>query len=327
MIIDNNIPKLGMGCWAIGGNFMLDGVVTGYGKIDDDISVKTIQTAYDEGIRIFDTAAVYGAGHSEHIVGKALKGKDDAIIATKIGYYFNEDTKLITGQDTDPKNTRKAITESLKRLDRDVIDIVFLHLNTLAVAQAEPIFEELEKICDKGLIKGYGWSTDFPENIKATAHYKGYGFIQHGANVFFDNSVIDALAIQYDLWQFNRSPLAMGLLTGKYDAATSFAKNDIRGQNMGWMDYFKDGKVQPEFLEKLAAIRELLTFNGRSLTQGALGYLWAKTLRNIPIPGARTPQQAKENAQALQFGALPQSIANEIDVLIPKDINAAPRER
>ncbi len=326
-LINENIPHLGMGCWAIGGKFMLEDIETGYGQVDDDISIKTIRTAYEHGVRIFDTAAVYGAGHSERIVGKALKGKEDAIIATKIGYHFNEETKVITGQDTNPKNTRQAVIKSLQRLQRDTIDIVFLHLNTLRVEQADEIFEALEKLVNEGLIRGYGWSTDFPENIRATAGLKHFDYIQHGANVFFDNTAIDALANEHDLWQFNRSPLAMGLLTGKFDATTSFAKNDIRGQNMGWMDYFKNGKVQPEFLQKLCIIQELLTIGGRSLVQGALGYLWAKSPRNIPIPGARTTGQAIENAKSLEFGALPLHIVDEIDKLIPKDMNAAPRER
>lgn len=99
MIMNNNIPKLGMGCWAIGGNFVIGGTETSYGDTDDDLSIQAIHTAYDNGIRIFDTAAVYGAGHSERILGKALKGKDDAIIVTKIGYRFNEDTRVVTGQE------------------------------------------------------------------------------------------------------------------------------------------------------------------------------------------------------------------------------------
>ena len=96
------IPRLGFGCWAIGGPFWADAIPVGWGVVDDNESKAAIAAALDAGIRFFDTADVYGAGHSEKIVGEALKGRNDVFVATKFGNQFNEDNKQITGKGGDP---------------------------------------------------------------------------------------------------------------------------------------------------------------------------------------------------------------------------------
>ena len=82
------------------------------------------------------------------------------------------------------------------------------------------------------------------------------------------------------------------------------------------MKYFKDGQASSEFLKKIEAVREILTSDGRTLAQGALAWLWARSETNIPIPGFRTVKQVEENAKAMQFGPLTQSQVEEIDALI-----------
>jgi aryl-alcohol dehydrogenase-like predicted oxidoreductase len=108
---------MGLGCWAIGGPFLLDGKPDGWGMIDDAESLRAIQRAIDLGVTFFDTADVYGTGHSERILGQAIKGqRDKVIIATKFGYTYDEAQREITGKNITPKYIRWACEASLRRL-------------------------------------------------------------------------------------------------------------------------------------------------------------------------------------------------------------------
>ena len=109
----------------------------------------------------------------------------------------------------------------------------------------------------------------------------------------------------------------MGLLTGKYSAETQAAEDDVRGKKApDWMKYFKDGKPNPEWMKKREAIKEILASNGRSVAQGALAWLWARSPQTIPIPGFRTVKQVEENARAMEFGPLTAEQMDEIASLI-----------
>jgi aryl-alcohol dehydrogenase-like predicted oxidoreductase len=124
---------------------------------------------------------------------------------------------------------------------------------------------------------------------------------------------------KYELAAINRGPLAMGLLTGKYNAGTKTANDDVRGEKAPeWMGYFKDGKPNPEWLKKMEAVREVLTSEGRTLAQGALAWLWARSQKTIPIPGFRTVAQVEENCGAMQLGPLKQDQFKEIELILER---------
>ena len=110
----------------------------------------------------------------------------------------------------------------------------------------------------------------------------------------------------------------MGLLSGKFDQNSQISKEDVRGANHDWIEYFKNGKPQPEFLDKLKSIREILTSNGRTIVQGALAWIWGRTEQTIPIPGFKTVQQVEENAGAMQFGPLTPGQMQEIETLLER---------
>jgi aryl-alcohol dehydrogenase-like predicted oxidoreductase len=134
----------------------------------------------------------------------------------------------------------------------------------------------------------------------------------------------DVLAVieKHGLISIDRGPLAMGLLSGKFTSGKTIGEKDVRGAALDWMVYFRDGRVAPEFARMLDAVRELLRTDGRSLSQGALAWLWAKSERTLPIPGFRTVAQVEENAGALDKGPLPKAVADEIDaVLQPEAIS------
>ncbi len=126
-----------------------------------------------------------------------------------------------------------------------------------------------------------------------------------------------ALCEKHNLSAINRGPLAMGLLTGKYTAATKPSVDDVRGEKSPeWMKYFKNGVPNPDWMSKRDAIREILTSQGRTVAQGALAWLWARSPNTVPIPGFRTVSQVEENCRAMQFGPLNKDQMKEIDLLL-----------
>ncbi len=311
------VSAMGLGCWAIGGQFWLDGKADGWGEVNDEESINAIQKAYELGVTFFDSADVYGAGHSEEVLGKALKGiRDKVTIATKFGYKFNEKTKVADGVESSPEYIKEACRESLRRLNTDYIDLYQLHIWSLPEKEAVVVFETLEELKKEGLIRSYGWSTDNLDCARLFAHTPGFTSIQHDFNVFLNADELLTICEENDLASINRSPLAMGFLSGKFNAGSKLSNDDVRGAGHEWVRYFENGKPQKEFLDKLDAVREILRTEGRSLVQGALAYIWGKSKRTIPIPGFKNVKQAEENAGAMQFGPLSIEKVHEIEQIL-----------
>jgi aryl-alcohol dehydrogenase-like predicted oxidoreductase len=314
------VSAVGFGCWAIGGSFTdgVDGVPVGWGETDDARSTAAVRRALELGITFFDTADVYGTGHSELVLGQALAGhRDEVAIATKFGNTFDAASRTMTGQDASPAYIRQACADSLRRLGTDRIDLYQLHLGDLPAAQAEDVVSTLEELTAEGMIRGYGWSTDDPRRAAAFAAGPHCTAVQHQLNVLDDAPAMLEVCDAHDLASVNRGPLAMGLLTGKYDGASQLPVGDVRGPGgPSWMTYFIDGRPAPEMLDRLGALRDILTSDGRTLAQGALGWLLARSPRTVPIPGIRTVAQAEQNAAALQFGPLSPAAMAEISGLV-----------
>lgn len=309
----HDIPRLGMGCWAIGGPFYAGDTPLGWGEVDDNESIAAIHHAVELGIQFFDTASNYGAGHSEEVLGRAIGNRNDIVIATKFGFATDPATKQATGAFADPAFIRRSTETSLRRLKRDRLDLLQFHLNDFALEQSDDVFETLEQLRGEGKIDAFGWSTDFPDRAARHAGRPGFVSVQHTMNVF--EPVPDMISVieRHRLISINRGPLAMGLLSGKFRADTKIGAKDVRGASLDWMVYFKDGRIAPEFAARLDAVRELLQSGGRTPTQGALAWLWARSPRTLPIPGFRTVAQVEENAGALGKGPLPPTVMAEID--------------
>jgi aryl-alcohol dehydrogenase-like predicted oxidoreductase len=301
-----DVSAMGLGCWAIGGPFWTGTTPHGWGEVDDNESIRAIHAGLERGINLYDTANVYGAGHSERVLAQAFEGRRaQVVIATKFGNFFDESTRQITGSSATPDDIRRACDDSLRRLNTDYIDLYQLHLGGYDVERALEVRETLELLAAAGKIRWYGWSTDDPERARIFAEGPHCAAIQQQLNVLDDNPELIAVCEQYNLASLNRGPLAMGVLTGKYTAGRQVASDDVRGdKSPGWMKYFKDGKPNPEWAKKRDAVREILTSGGRTLAQGALACLWARSPQTIPIPGFRTVPQVEENCAAMQFGPL-----------------------
>ena len=314
------VSALGMGCWAIGGPFWGGETPLGWGEVDDDESVRALHAALDAGVTFYDTANVYGAGHSERVLARAFAGvRERVVIATKFNAIFDEATRQVTGSSAAPADIRQACEDSLRRLGTDYIDLYQFHDNGYPAEKAVPVRETLEALVAEGKIRAYGWSTDFADRAEVFAQGPACASIQFQLNVLDDNPAVLAVCERYNLAAINRGPLAMGLLSDRYTAATQPAADDVRGVNSpDWMKYFKDGKPSADWLSRRDAIREILTSGGRTLAQGALAWLWARSPQTIPIPGFRTVKQVLENSGALRFGPLEAAQMAEIERLLDR---------
>jgi aryl-alcohol dehydrogenase-like predicted oxidoreductase len=312
------VSALGLGCWAIGGPFWRGTDAIGWGDVDDNESIAAIQRALNLGVTFFDTSNVYGTGHSELVLGKALAGRRaQAIIATKFGNVFNEATRQITGADASPAGVRAQCDASLRRLNTDYIDLYQFHLGNFDPVEAVSVRETLEELVKAGKIRAYGWSTDSVERARIFAAGPNCAAIQLQMNVLDDSAEMIALCDELNLAGINRGPLAMGLLTGKYAPDSSLAANDVRGANSPeWMQYFQKGKPNEAWLKKIESIRDVLTSGGRTLSQGALAWLWARSPKTIPIPGFRTVRQVEENAGAMALGPLQPEQLRQINQIL-----------
>ena len=314
------VSALGMGCWAIGGPLWSGETPIGWGEVDDNESIRAIHKALDLGVSLFDTANVYGAGHSEKVLGRALAGnRSSVVIATKFNAVFDEVNRQVTGSDASPAGIRSACEASLRRLNTDYIDLYQFHDNGYPAEKARPVRETLEELAKEGKIRAYGWSTDFTERATVFAQGPKCSAMQFQLNVLDDNPKMILLCEKENLAALNRGPLAMGLLTNKYTSQIKIAANDVRGsKSPDWMKYFKDGKPNPDWAAKRDAIHEILTSKGRTIAQGALAWNWARSEKTLPIPGFRTVAQVQENASAMQFGPLTPEQMGEINTLLER---------
>ena len=313
------VSALGMGCWAIGGPWTWaqpgrEPYPAGWGHTDDDESIRAIHCALDMGVNFFDTAANYGAGHSEVILGRALKGKrDKVVIATKFGHIVNEKEKTVYGDaDQIIKNARTDVENSLRRLQTDFIDIYQLHEGGYDPKLALQLQSVLEELVSAGKIRWYGWSTDIVESAREFASGGHCTSIQFRLNAFFDNPEMRQVCADFDMAGINKDPLNKGVLTGKFSSTSTFPENDIRS-----MANFSDPEVVKR-LKIVDEIGEILTSNGRTMAQGALSYIWALDERMAPIPGFKSVKQVRENAGAMHFGPLTQAQVKEIQTIVGK---------
>lgn len=308
---------IGMGCWAIGGPFLLDGRPDGWGDIDDAQSIRAIHLALEMGATLFDTADAYGTGHSENVLGQALKGRRaDAVIATKFGFTYDSEAKALLSTDVSPAYVQWACAQSLQRLGTDYIDLFQIHVGDLSDAAADAAGAALEKLAESGAIRAWGWSTDDAAKAARMVKFLHFAAVQQELSLFRDGPDMLDLCARENLASLNRSPLAMGMLTGKFTAASTLPGSDVRAAGHSWVRFFKDGKPLPEALARIEAIRELLTSGGRTPAQGALGWILARSPHTMPIPGFKSEAQVRDNLGALEKGPLPAATMAEIAAIL-----------
>lgn len=286
--IDTPVLRIALGTWAIGGWM--------WGGPDDDNAIKTIHKAIDNGINLIDTAPVYGFGHSEEVVGKALQGKrDKIIIATKVALNWSDDKEKVF-RDARPARIRKEIEDSLTRLKTDYIDLYQIHWPDDKTPVEESAIE-LEKLRKEGKIKAIGVSNFSVQQMEAIRQYTKLAAIQPPYNLFEREIEADVLpyAEKHDLAVLCYGPLCRGLLSGKMTKSRVFNGDDLRKADPKFLS--------PAFDHYLAATEELKTFakdtHNKSLLALAVRWVLDQYQGNIPLWGARKPEQIEGIRDAL----------------------------
>ena len=316
------VSMMGMGCWAIGGpSLNIDGSVLGYGNIKDEDSIKAIQKGIDLGITLFETSDTYGCGRSERVLGEALQDyRDDVVIAAKFSWEWdfnsqnpNIPCRLVKELELTPQNIFNSLMRSMERLQTEYIDLFQLRLPTLEFEKIPEVVEMLEQLEEEGYIINYGWSTPNPDLAKVFATGKYCTAIQFRHNIFsHNNAMIEEVLKPHNLAGLIQGPLGYGFLTGKYLSNTDLPKEHML-KNID----FNKGRPS-EILSILKELIPILTSEGRSVTQGALGWIWAQNELLIPIPGFKNIEQVEENASAMDFGPLKKDQLDEIDEILKK---------
>ena len=289
---DLRISEIGFGAWAIGGAARVGETAIGWGDADDSTSEKALHTAIEAGINFFDTADFYGLGHSEMLLGKALKGHKEIIIATKVGHRSIDDKIVL---DYSKEYILQACEESLKRLGREAIDYYQLHSARLSHLQDGACIEAMETLKQQGKIRYWGLSLN-SFHPHAEAEYLMNANLADGFQLVFNLINQRALAViekaaanGYGI--IARMPLQFGLLTGKFSSNASFAKDDHRSF-----------RLTPDIIEKTRQlVQEKVTplgqEEGLNTTQMALSYILSFPEISTIIPGIRTSEQVHQNTE------------------------------
>jgi aryl-alcohol dehydrogenase-like predicted oxidoreductase len=275
--IDTPVSRVGLGTWAIGGWM--------WGGTDDAQSIATIRNAIESGINLIDTAPVYGFGHSEEVVGKALQGmRDRAVIATKVALDW-PDGKV--RRNATAARIRNEIEDSLRRLRTDRIDLYQVHWPDSQVPHEETA-AELEKLRREGKILAIGVSNYSPTQMDAFRLNAQLATVQPPYNLFERAIERDVLpyAKQEGLTVLAYGALCRGLLSGRMDGLTTFVGDDLRKS---------DPKFQkPRFQQYLAAVEALQRFaqerHGKSVLALAIRWILDQG-PTVALWGARRPDQ------------------------------------
>jgi len=278
-----SVSEIGFGSWAIGGNAFGNS----YGTTDDAESQRAIRRAFELGCNFFDTADVYGHGHSEELLGAALHDvRDQVIIATKVGgNFYNRDMRM----DFTPSYLRFAVERSLERLRTDRIDLLQLHNPPLSLIPASATYEPLEAMKREGLVRFYGLSVHPPEEGIAAVNATMPDTVQIVYNLARreaeDTFLPTAYAAQVGV--IAREPLANGFLAGRYHAESTWERGDIRS------------RMPRPYVTQLAAlgrrVRELAEKSGMTAAQLALKFVLDRGDVASAIVGMKTVRQVEEN--------------------------------
>ena len=300
-----NVSVIGFGAWAIGGS---------WGSVDDDVSLTALHAAADAGVTLIDTADVYGDGRSERLIGRFLRerGGEAFFVATKMGRSVPQVAANYT-----PEAFRDWVDGSRERLGVDRLDLVQLHCPPIEVYYRPDLFAALDALVADGSIAAYGVSVERVEEALKAIEFAGVATVQVIYNIVRQRPAdrLLAEAARRDVGIMARVPLASGLLTGKLTRETTFAPDDHRvfnrhgesfdvGETFAGLDY----ETGLELVEELRS----LVPPGATLAQLALRWILMADAVTAAIPGAKTPEQARANADAADVAPLPAATMERI---------------
>ena len=302
---------IGYGGWPMGRGM--------YGDFDDDEAIRAARASYEEGVTLFDTAAVYGWGYGENLMGKALKGiRENVVLVTKGAREWvrdNPDRRSATVSDSDPKRHLTSIDESLKRLQTDYIDLFLIHWPDHNRAFSEPM-DALEKAKAAGKIRYTGVSNFSVEMMAESRDSSPIVTNQIGYHIFDRRPEAEVMPFvkENGMGIMAYGSLSHGLLTGTWDADKTFSEDDWRrgGANFGINSW------GPENLAANVAVVEKLKViaadHGKTIPQLAIAWVLANDTVSVALAGSVTPGEATDNIGG-DWEMSPE-LKNEIDDLV-----------
>ena len=304
------VSELGFGAWGIGGT--ANGAI-GYGPTDDKESKAALRKAYELGITFFDTADLYGYGHSEELIGECFgKSRKSIVIASKVGF-LNFDGE----QDFSTKHIQKALEDSLKRLQTDYIDVYQLHSPSVDLLRKDrDIVATLECLRREGKVRAIGISAISPADGLAAANEFDFDIIEVNLNLVDQRAIENGLlnlCKKKGIGIIIRTPLCYGFLTGKYMADGIFAQGDqrrkwSRQQIDRWSNAYK------MFVNNLAQKEQT------TASQLALRFCLSCPGVSTVIPGMLTREHVEENVLSSRLGALSKSDLQSIFATYQKNV-------
>jgi aryl-alcohol dehydrogenase-like predicted oxidoreductase len=301
---DMKVSAISFGAWAIGGT---------WGPVDDEQSMRALHAAVDAGTNFVDTADVYGDGRSERLVARLRRERrgETLFVATKAGRRLPKQTP----EGYSRENLTAWVERSLTNLEMDAVDLLQLHCPHPRVYDMPEVFGILEDMVKDGKIRHYGVSVETVDEALRGIRHDGVRTVQiifnmlrpKPAEAFFAAAKARGVGI------LARVPLASGLLTGKLTKATTFAPDDHRSFNREGAAFDKgetfSGVPYEVGLEAVERLRPLVP-PGATMSQMALRWTLMFDAVSCAIPGAKTPQQARDNAAAAELPPLvPETMA------------------
>ena len=283
---------IGYGGWPMGRGM--------YGDFDDDEAIAAARASYEKGVTLFDTAAVYGWGYGENLMGKALKGiRNNVVLVTKGAREWvrdNPDRRSATVSDSDPKRLLASIDESLKRLQTDYIDLFLIHWPDHNRAFSEPM-EALENAKAAGKIRHTGVSNFSVEMMAESRETSPIITNQIGYHIFDRRPEAEVMPFvrENEMGIMAYGSLSHGLLTGTWNADKTFSDDDWRrgGANFGINSW------GPENLAANVAVVEKLKViaadHGKTIPQLAIAWVLANEAVSVALAGSVTPSEATDN--------------------------------
>jgi aryl-alcohol dehydrogenase-like predicted oxidoreductase len=315
-----NVSEVSFGAWAVGGS---------WGAVDDSQSLAAMRRALEVGVNFFDTADVYGDGHSEQLI-RTLRAETKApfYVATKAGRRLNPHT----APGYNAANLTAFVERSLKNLGVETLDLVQLHCPPTEVYYRPETFEAMDALMKAGKLRHYGVSVekveeglkamDFPNVVSVQIIFNM--FRQRPAELFLSE------AKRRNVATIIRVPLASGMLTGKLAKQSSFAADDHRNFNRHG-EAFDVGETFSgvDYDTGLAAVEELkaLLPAGVSLAQWALRWILMFDGVSTVIPGGKTVKQVEDNAAASEVPALTPAQMDKVRAIYDRSIRAGVHQR
>lgn len=286
---DLEVSVIGFGAWGIGG-------APFWKSEGDEMSMRAIKKAFDLGITFFDTAPVYGFGHSEELMGKALKPvRDKVIIATKCGLSWEREKLGAISNDCTKKAILKEIDLSLKRLQTDWIDLYQVHWPDPKTPQKETM-EALLEIQEKKKIRAIGVSNYSVEQMKECLEYGKIVSLQPEYSLLqrsIEKGTV-SFCLENEIGIIAYSPLASGVLTGKYDKNTRFT--DWRSK--GLLGVFK-GEGYVKNIAKVDELKKMAESAGKTCAQMAINWVVHQPGLTAALVGVKNENQMEDNLKAI----------------------------